>query len=261
MKKIISCVCIAAIPFAFVACGTNPIEAEEDLNGELFSDKTTSLNKMDKELAKIDFYKCKQAYNATRCNNFYAKYGSYEAEQIADTLNFDDRGSYIGSSSSVPASSSSDVSSSSGASSSSEALKYLENNTGFKITLTSYEQTAENISESKKEGNPEVRFSVKTYSDDELVNTQVTGLLLDKTKTTSWKGENSAVVTIPRGVDKVVVCPLVIDENDEDDVDLKAPCAEAFVDLGLMKIGKITEETTTGKVFEAAWNWQLFDLE
>ncbi len=260
MKKIISCVCVAAIPFAFVACGTNPIEAEADLDKDMFPEKTALLNKMDKERAKIDFYECKQAYNATRCNNFYTKYGSYNAKEIADTLNYDDRASYIGSSSSVESSSS--VSSSSEApSSSSEPLKYLEKNTGFKITLTSYKQTTENIGENKKEGDPEIRFSVKTYSDDELVNNQVTGLLLDKTKTTSWEGENSAVVTIPRGVNKVVVCPMVIDENAEEDVDLEAPCAEAYVDLGLVKIGKITEETTTGKVFEAAWNWQLFDLE
>ena len=92
LSRLLSCIAIA---LAFTACGDNAIEAETEMQSESFAAKGTAIDKLDKQLDRIDYFTCTEKYNSIRCNSFYAKYGSFEAKEIADTLNYDDHAVYI----------------------------------------------------------------------------------------------------------------------------------------------------------------------
>lgn len=259
-KKIALSLCLAALPVTFTACGENAIEAQDDFEFEVFS-KADSLDLMEQRLANVDAYKCRQTYNKTRCETFVNEDGSYDIEKLADTENYDDEGKFIGSSSSAPESSSSDGNPSGAESSSSAPEKYLIVNKALNFTLETFKQTAKFMSESDSVVDPEVKFMVKTYSDDELVNTQVTAMLLDTTNVKEWKGTKSAITIIPRGIDKIELCPMVVDEDEFEDIPLSDGKCLEVKDLGLIEDNDETMQETKGEKFQMGWKWYLYDPE
>lgn len=260
-RKIAFGIFFAALPLMFAACGDNAIEAEAELQNEAFDSKGAALKKFDNEQSNLAFYVCKQAYGANRCINIYKTYGSYDCPEMSDTKNYNDKGEYVG-----PASSSSEPESSSSEpeSSSSEPVKYLTVNKTLNLTVTSYKQTVDSISETEEIGDPEVKFIVNTYSDDELVNTPMTALVLDTTDVKEWEGVKAATVLIPRGIDKIEICPIVLDENEFDDTVLSDDECFTIEDIGLIENKEVFEQTLGGTKdlkFKVEWSWDLYDPE
>lgn len=242
VHKIASCFGIASVALAFTACsGDNPIEIVNEMDNE-FNNSQHALNSTDYDLSNIEFYKCAEKYNGPRCTNFYEKYGSYDSDIIADLENYNDKGDYIGPK--EP-----------------EVYKYLTVNKALNLTVTGYKQTVDSISETEEIGDPEVKFLVKTYSEDELVNAPSTALVLDTTDVKKWSGTTATVVFLPRGVDKIEICPIVIEENAIKDEILSDGNCVTVKDIGLIENKAVFKQTETGKKFEVTWTYDIFEPE
>lgn len=239
VHKIASCFGVASIAVAFTACsGDNTIEVVNSLDD--FEDSSLALSRLEDGVNNIDYLKCAKKYSEARCLNFYAQYGSFDNDKITDTQNYNDQGEYIGPK--EP-----------------EELKYLTVNKALNLVVTSYKQTVDSISATEEIGDPEVKFIVKTFSDDELVNSPSTALVLDTTDIKKWSGSKSTVVFVPRGIDKVEICPIVIDENEISDETLSDGNCITVKDIGLIQNKTVFKETETGKKFEVTWTYDIFD--
>lgn len=250
-NKFTSCFGIASLALAFTACGDdNPIEIVNGY-GDMEIDEA-DLNSLSQGLSNIDLYKCTQKYSKERCVAFFNKYGSYDCKEIADFTNYRDDGSKVEQAPiyvpvPVPAEDS--------------AKKFLKVNKYLNLTITKYEQTAESISDTKEVGDPEVKFIVKTYSDDELVNSPATALVLDTTNVKKWSGTNSTIVFLPRGIDKIEICPIVIDENKLGDDILSDGKCITIKDIGFLEDRVTTKQTEKGKKFSVDWSWDIYTPE
>lgn len=243
-RKFASCLGIASLAFSFTACGDdNPIEIVNGYGNLQIDNIDSGLDNLSKNMSDIDLYKCTQKYSKERCIAFYNMYGSYDCKEISDIAHYGDDGLPI----TLPAKDS--------------ILKYLTKNKFLNLSISSYKQTVDSISDSKQIGDPEVRFIVKTYSDDELVNSPVTALVLDTTNVKEWTGANSTIVFLPRGVDKIEICPIVIDENKLNDVILSDGNCITVEDIGFLKDKTITKQTETGEKFTVEWSWDIYTPE
>lgn len=244
--KIVSCFGIASLAIAFTACsGDNTIEVINGMDDN-FGSSETAFKKLDNNASKVDFYKCADEYGEQRCTNFYAQYGSYDNDKIADTENYNDKGEYIGPKEPEPEP---------------EPVKYLTVNKALNLTVTSYKQTADSISATEELGDPEVKFLVKTFSDGELVMEPSTALVLDTTDVKKWSGTKSTVVFLPRGIDKIEICPIVIEENEQEDKILSKGNCITVKDIGLIENKLVFDQVETGKKFEVKWSYDIFDPE
>lgn len=240
-RKLASCLGIASLAFSFTACGDdNPIEIVNGYGNLEMDDIDSGLDNLSKNLSDADLYKCMQTYSKERCVTFYNKYGSYDCKEISDIAHYSDDGMPIA----QPAKDT--------------ILKYLKENKFLNLTISKYEQTVDSISATKEIGNPEVKFIVKTYSDDELVNSPTTALILDTTNVKKWTGTNSTIVFLPRGVDKIEICPIVIDENKLTDDILSDGNCITVEDIGFLEDKTVTKQTETGKKFIVEWSWDIY---
>lgn len=246
VHKIASCFGIASVALAFTACsGDNPIEIVNEIDND-FDDSKLALSTTDYNLSNVEFLKCTEKYNGPRCANFYEKYGSFDDEKIADTENYNDKGEYIGPKEPEPEP---------------DPVKYLTVNKALNLTVTSYKQTADSISATEELGDPEVKFLVKTFSDGELVMEPSTALVLDTTDVKKWSGTKSTVVFLPRGIDKIEICPIVIEENEQEDEILSKGNCITVKDIGLIENKLVFDQVETGKKFEVKWSYDIFDPE
>lgn len=241
VHKIASCFGIASVALAFTACGDNSIEVVNDMDNK-FDDSKIAFNKLDNNMSNVEFLQCADKYNAQRCASFYAQYGSFDNEKIADTENYNDNGEYIGPE--EP-----------------EEFKYLTVNKALNLTVTNYKQTVDSISATEELGDPEVKFIVKTYSDGELVNAPSTALVLDTTDVKKWGGTTATVVFLPRGIDMIEICPIVIDENEITDEVLSEGNCITVKDIGLIENKTVVNQVETGEKFEVKWSYDIFDPE
>lgn len=249
--------CTAIIPFAFFACGDNPIEINDTYMEEakIPHQKSASADFKD-ALKDVDYYKCKQTYNAARCNTFYEIFGSYDCEEIADPT-YNDKGEKL-----VPlTSSSSEAPAVSSSSEDTVLVDYLQKNKTLNITITHYKQKVAAINENDTLGDPEIKFTIKNYSDSEYVNTLSTHILLDEKDTKEWNGTKSAAIFIPRGMNKIQVCPIISDKNGDEEDDEILSTGECLIieALGQIEDRKtVFEKDTTSKKYELEWEWFLY---
>lgn len=242
VHKIVSCFGIASVAIAFTACsGDNSIEVVNGLDNN-FDDSKAAFSKLDGNATHIELLQCIDKYNQVRCMNFYEQYGTFDNEKIADTENYNDEGAYIGPE--EP-----------------EVIKYLTVNKALNLTVTSYKQTVDAISETEEIGDPEVKFIVKTYSEGELVNEPSTALVLDTTDVKKWSGTKATVVFLPRGIDKIEICPIVIDENELNDEIMSDGNCITVKDVGLIEDKLVVKQVETGKKFEVKWTYDIFTPE
>ena len=276
MFKTIAFAFLFATALQFTACGDNPIEVE---NGKDFDfgkqEIKLALDSVASMRNKVDFYQCMQENTAisnektrkARCETFIKKYSgdtdiSIIIKMVSDTVNYSDKGDYTriqpGSSSSAN-------------SSSSEAIKdttahYLTVNKNLNITLTSYKQLADSISETEKVGDPEIRFIVRTFIEGDSSGYEpLTALVLDTLNVKKWSGKKAATVLIPRGIDQIEICPIVIEQNElkdqfKNETVLKDECL-IVKKIGLIKDMETTSQTTSKEKVEIKWDWFLYEVE
>ena len=266
LSRLLSCIAIA---LAFTACGDNAIEAETEMQSESFAAKGTAIDKLDKQLDRIDYFTCTEKYNSIRCNSFYAKYGSFEAKEIADTLNYDDHAVYIGPDKE-------------------DLYEYITENWQLVMTLANYIQildsippenpdstvsetsesaepkdnvSAENRAEERAEGNDdsymEFIFTVTAYSDGEESFVREFTVLQDTSGEAQWKGEETVRTIIPRGTDEIQIC---LETSKIDDVGDEVFSASDCISLET--IGKLDSTTYEEMLSEwtgvnAVWGWAL----
>lgn len=266
LSSLLSCIAIA---LAFTACGDNAIEAETEMQSESFAAKGTAIDKLDKQLDRIDYFTCTEKYNSIRCNSFYAKYGSFEAKEIADTLNYDDHAIYIGPDKE-------------------DLYEYITENWQLVMTLANYIQildsippenpdstvsetsesaepkdndSAENRAEERAEGNDdsymEFIFTVTAYSDGEESFVREFTVLQDTSGEAQWKGEETVRTIIPRGTDEIQIC---LETSRIDDVGDEVFSASDCISLET--IGKLDSTTYEEMLSEwtgvnAVWGWAL----
>jgi hypothetical protein len=266
LSSLLSCIAIA---LAFTACGDNAIEAETEMQSESFAAKGTAIDKLDKQLDRIDYYTCTEKYNSIRCNSFYAKYGSFEAKEIADTLNYDDHAVYIGPDKE-------------------DLYEYITENWQLVMTLANYIQildsippenpdstvsetsesaepkdndSAENRAEERAKGNDdsymEFIFTVTAYSDGEESFVREFTVLQDTSGEAQWKGEETVRTIIPRGTDEIQIC---LETSKIDDVGDEVFSASDCISLET--IGKLDSTTYEEMLSEwtgvnAVWGWAL----
>lgn len=266
LSRLLSCIATA---LAFTACGDNAIEAETEMQSESFAAKGTAIDKLDKQLDRIDYFTCTEKYNSIRCNSFYAKYGSFEAKEIADTLNYDDHAVYIGPDKE-------------------DLYEYITENWQLVMTLANYIQildsippenpdstvsetsesaepkdndSAENRTEERAEGNDdsymEFIFTVTAYSDGEESFVREFTVLQDTSGEAQWKGEETVRTIIPRGTDEIQIC---LETSKIDDVGDEVFSASDCISLET--IGKLDSTTYEEMLSEwtgvnAVWGWAL----
>lgn len=230
----------------------NPIEIENGKNVASNFDR----KKLENDLKNADYYACVAKYGAARCETFNEIYGSYDCEEIADS-NYNDNGEFVADSVDV--------------------LPYLKVNMNLKITLKSYKQFVDYLSEKTQENNPEIRFAVRFFSDGMQVRVAeseeytISPVLLFGNDVKEWVGKNSVTVPIARGIDEVRLCPIVknineIDEEEpEEGVDFENPEDEDVSSgacYSVKEIGRLThkvDQKDVNEKYEMSWEVELYE--
>lgn len=236
MNKLLSVACLATVSMFFAACdGTNPMETQNEIQKEIFSSKDATFEKLDADLAQVDFYACKQTYNAKRCKNFYEKYGAYDTPEIANPL-YNDEGDTI---------------------QTKDSVDYLQENAMLNITLTEFNLLAE----AKATDTLEVKFMVKSYSETVLANTAMSPILIDSTEITNWTEKTAGAVSLARGINKIKICPVVTLKKPvgEDDETLSTDEDCVAIDaLGQIKNNVTSSMKGEAEFFKIKWEWYLY---
>lgn len=276
MFKLTVLVSFIASSLLFTACGDNPIEVENEKVFHFSNAKVhATLDSIVVQRQKVDLYRCLQANigisdkqkRNERCTNFIEKYGDDTdlgiiIKMVSDTVNYSDDGKYARSEESGKPGSSS----SSGESSSSEQFYYLTKTKTLNVTLTSYKQVADSIRATKKVGDPDIRYRVKTFIDgDESGYDPISALILDEKNIKEWSGNKTVSMQIPRGIDSLEICPIVIDKNELDDhfdnvVVLENKCVSASK-IGFIENKKSSVQKTSNEKVKLEWKWYLFEAE
>ena len=259
MIKISTVSLLISAALLITACGDNPIEVENEKTFSYSEQKIQkALDELTEERQNADVYRCIQSNHGfadkqkikDRCQNFIRKYKS-KADlstitiMVSDTVNYNDKGEYTNLGRG-------------------QTIKYLTTNKQLNITLTAYKQLIDAISNTKKIGDPEVRFEVRTFIDGEPADySPITAIALDTANIKKWNGKKAVAVQIPRGIDAVQVCPIVTDRNEfadhfENKVVLENKCV-AITNLGLIKNKETTEQETSNEIVELKWKWFLYE--
>lgn len=194
-----------------------------------------------------------------QCSNIYSSSSMSESEKcrLGTSLKSDSyccsyygyRCAYV--------SSSSTRSSSSTYSSSSSATYYLTSAKSMKITLTYYKQLSSNWDGLDNAGDPEVSFTIYTYSDGVLGQTINTVTFIDKQDTRSWSGSVTKSYTINKGTDQIKICPKVIDEDISEHDNYSSGKCFSTSNIGYLKSTDIKEQEDYNSNYDLEWEWYL----
>ena len=253
-----------ALVVAFIcACGDeSPVtsvsedisEAQDDAVSEIrYSAERDAEKRSSSSSVSNSFNTCAAYYNRDCCNSCYLYYGTYDCIYCTDRC-YDNYGNYI-----CYSSSSSYRSSSSYYSSSSQKSKYLTSSKIMHFTLTEYRQVSSNW-DVFGDGDPLVKFTVKTYADNTLRQTLGTGALLEKDNITSWSGTNSKELTINAGVDRIEVCPIVLERDDvsKNDDYSSGDCFSVY-NVGRLEDYERKSQYDYNSNYNLEWYWYLYE--
>ncbi|MBO4436204.1 MAG: hypothetical protein J5791_04880 [Fibrobacter sp.] len=266
-------IALVSLTMAFLsACGEGVLNtAAEDIQDAESDAKSDTYYSMEREAERkrssssMAYARstCAARYNYTCCDNCYYAYGYYECSYCTNKC-YDDYGYYICySSSSYRYSSSSYYSyySSSYRSSSSSATSsyYLKTSKTMKFSLTYYKQVSSSWDILDNAGDPQVSFTIYTYSDGTLLKSLSTGLLLDKLDIRSWSGTSSKTLTIPANTDEIKVCPKVVDDDpsSDDEKTVSGGC-KTVSNVGYLTNYSVQEQYQHNSVYQIDWEWYLY---
>lgn len=256
----------ALATFPFVACGDNPIEVEDKKQVEFSTNIVVkpSLDSLESRIANIDYYQC---YDETkrytdnykkRCDRFIDKFRGNSADTVLSLAtiikmvknedDYNDKGNYIGSNDDP-------------------TINYLLYSKMLKITLVNYKQTKD-ISSTKENSDPEIRFLVKSYIDSEPSEYDpFSATILDTLDIRKCCSDKKTVaIQLPRGIDAIEICPVLRDKNEHDayydDEDLlKESDCVPVKNLGWVKENETKMKTTVGDKATIIWEWSLYAIE
>lgn len=254
----------AAAAFLMTACGgDNPIEIENEKNGNLSWNYKIALDSVSQRLDESYYYRCYDntqnfvANNIERCDTFIERFYKNSdstlslttiINMVRDSINYNNKGSFIGENGDPQ-------------------INYLLSNKMLKITLTSFRQTADSISSTKKIGDPEIRFLIKTYIDLEPSEYDpLSALVFEAESVKEWDGEQSVTIRLPRGIDGMDICPVLRDRNvhdayyDDEDLLDESSCV-SVENLGWVEEDKVKTQTTEGDKVTISWKWSLYAID
>jgi len=251
MNKIFAASLLVIFSTAFIGCTQfNPIEGYNDKEVNVMGNDDSNLEVVEKGLAHVDYYTCLKEYSKERCVNFKKLFGSYDSPEISNPY-YDDKGNYTYKSSS---------SSAKVESSSSEQITYLQKNTSIYITMISFEQLVEKISDDDPIIDPELRFIVNSYSDGVLASTKYSKYLLTGVyDVKKWDEPFSDYVDITRGIDEIHICVEVTDKGKENTTYVtKDDKCVVSKKIGLLKSKDVQKESdSSNKLFKVDYEWYI----
>ena len=265
MKKIYLLACLAI----FAACSDeNPFDTTEDDLDDTYYYANRKVDETDSDFSKeLACRKGTSSHTASWCcsNYGYQCYNTYSSSSMSESekcrlgtsLKSDSyccsyygyRCAYV--------SSSSTRSSSSTYSSSSSATYYLTSAKSMKITLTYYKQLSSNWDGLDNAGDPEVSFTIYTYSDGVLGQTINTTTFIDKQDTRLWSGSVTKSYTINKGTDQIKICPKVIDEDVSVNDSYTSGKCFTTSNIGYLKSTDIKEHEDYNSNYDLEWEWYL----
>ena len=142
-------------------------------------------------------------------------------------------------------------------SSSSSAVYYLTTAKSMKITLTYYKQVSSNWDGLDNAGDPEVSFTIYTYSDGVLGQTINTATFIDKQDTRLWSGSVTKSYTINKGTDQIKICPKVIDEDVSLNDSYTSGNCFTTSNIGYLKSTDIKKQKDYNSDYDLEWEWYL----
>lgn len=254
-KIIISILCLASI-IPFTACSNEtPFEVVEDDLANANDDakyayKTSrcynGANEYDTWCCDHYGEKCQVRYSSSSMSESEKCY--YNTGELSDSYccsYYGYRCSYVSSSSSRYTSSSS------------SAVYYLTTAKSMKITLTYYKQVSSNWDGLDNAGDPEVSFTIYTYSDGVLGQTINTATFIDKQDTRQWSGSVTKSYTINKGTDQIKICPKVIDEDVSLNDSYTSGNCFTTSNIGYLKSTDIKEHEDYNSNYDLEWEWYL----
>ncbi|MBR4679855.1 MAG: hypothetical protein IKP03_01925 [Fibrobacter sp.] len=142
-------------------------------------------------------------------------------------------------------------------SSSSSAVYYLTTAKSMKVTLTYYKQLSSNWDGLDNAGDPEVSFTIYTYSDGVLGQTINTTTFIDKQDTRLWSGTVTKSYTINKGTDQIKICPKVIDEDISEHDNYSSGKCFTKSNIGYLKSTDVMEHEDYNSNYDLEWEWYL----
>ncbi len=142
-------------------------------------------------------------------------------------------------------------------SSSSSAVYYLTTAKSMKVTLTYYKQLSSDWDGFDNAGDPEVSFTIYTYSDGVLGQTINTTTFIDKQDTRLWSGSVTKSYTINKGTDQIKICPKVIDEDVSVNDSYTSGKCFTTSNIGYLKSTDIKEHEDYNSNYDLEWEWYL----
>lgn len=264
MLKTVASTLLALSSLGFIACGDNSIEVENEKQVNFSFDMHAAMDSLKAQRGKTDYYACYEKTRGIvddyrlRCDNFLNLYGKGSVDtvlslatvikMVKDEDNYDNKGRFIGENPDP-------------------YINYLLFSKMLSVTLSSYKQTVDSISSADKIGDPEIRFMVKSYIDNEPSEYDpYSALALDTVEVKEWKGEKKVSIVLPRGIDAIELCPILRDKNEHDDYYddedlLRDSDCISIKNLGWVKENETKSQTTEGEKATISWQWFIYSMD
>jgi hypothetical protein len=128
----------------------------------------------------------------------------------------------------------------------------------MKLTLTYYKQVSSDWDAFDGDGDPEVSFTIYTYSDGVSAQTLTSTKFIDLTDSRSWSSSVSKTFTINKGADQIKVCPKVNDEDPFGDDDYSSGKCVTVSNIGYLTSSDIQEQEDYNSKYRLEWEWYLY---
>lgn len=146
-------------------------------------------------------------------------------------------------------------------SSSYQSKNYLDEPKTITFVMTSLE-TGSDWDGSNTKGDPEISFTIYAISDyGDTLKTISTGILLDKSNTTSWSGISGYTGVVPAYTETIKVCPKVVNEDVFFDNDYSSRECYSINEIGYLSDNSYQYQSDYkygGKGYELEWYWYLY---
>ena len=146
-------------------------------------------------------------------------------------------------------------------SSSYQSKNYLDEPKTITFVMTSLE-TGSDWDGSNTKGDPEVSFTIYAISDyGDTLKTISTGILLDKSNTTSWSGISGYTGVVPAYTETIKVCPKVVNEDVIFDNDYSSRGCYSINEIGYLSDNSYQYQSDYkygGKGYELEWYWYWY---
>ncbi|MCQ2121545.1 MAG: hypothetical protein MJY78_06945 [Fibrobacter sp.] len=238
MFKIVYTFCFVGLVAMIAACGNGPISANEadELVDGVRAEESRDRNYDD------DYRRSSSSYSYY--DDYYRSSSSYYDYYSSSSSSYYDY--YSSSSSSFY-----DYYSSS----SSKTSIYTEGSTTLTITLDYYHQLKSMDADGKKDGDPRISFTVKTYRNSVRYDSLKTSTISLGNDVGTWSGSKSVSAVLRAGINKIYICPNFVDADAIfDDYEYDSNTCYIINDAGLYVGERKDQNDYKATYYELEWH-------